>query len=204
MIDMEEKIIGGTLQMYLKYGIKSITMDDVASELGVSKKTIYQFVDNKDNLVQKATEFFAKVDQANIEQVVQNYPDTVEQLVQLCYYGSNVLNNLNPAVIRDLKKFHQSSWGYWVEYKNTFFYGIISSNINSGIDKGVYRDDFDIDIVTKFYLGQIEVIVDDQLFDPMKYRFDVICKQFLEYFIHGISTEKGIHEGKSHIEKIYR
>jgi len=192
IILMEEKIIGGALQLYLKYGIKSITMDDVARELGISKKTIYKIVKDKDDLVQKATEFFIAADKANIEQVVNSFSDVIEQMVQIGNYSCTVLKNLNPSVIYDMKKYHTETWNFFLNYKNTFFYEIIYNNITKGIKLGLYRSDIDVDIISKFYIGQIEVIIDDTIFPTPEYKFDILCREFLTYHMHGIATNKSI------------
>jgi len=189
---MNEKIISGALELYLKYGIKSITMDDVAKELGVSKKTIYQVVQDKADLVQKATEFFISIDKQNMANLVGQFDNIMEQMVQIGNYGCNVLKNLNPSVIYDLKKYYPATWQHFLEYKNTFFYEIIFDNIKSGIKAGLYRDNLNVDIISRFYIGQIEVIVDDNIFPPVKYRFEDLCKEFIKYHIHGIATPTGI------------
>lgn len=203
LLKMKEKIIGGSLQLYLKYGIKSITMDDVAKELGISKKTLYQFVNDKDDLVEKSTAFFIAVDKKNIQNVVKKHKQVVEQMAQLGSYCSNVLKNLNPSVIYDLRKYYSASWKNWINYKNTFFYDVIFNNIIRGVKQGVYRNDLNIDVITKFYIMQIEVIINDEVFSPMKYKFEEICKEFLRYHLHGICAPRGFKMIDSYIDNIY-
>ena len=201
---MEEKIIGGSLQLYLKYGIKSITMDDVARELCISKKTIYQFVTDKDELVEKATKFFIHADKKNIQEIVKNHKHVVEQMAQLGSYCSKVLKNLTPSVIYDLRKYYPECWNSWLSYKNTFFYEIIYSNIKKGVEQGLYRKDLNIDIIAKFYTMQIEVIINDEVFSPLKYKFEQICKEFLRYHLHGICAPRGFKMVDKYIDEIYK
>lgn len=188
------RLVAEALGLFLKYGIKSITMDDVSKELGISKKTLYQIVVDKEDLVNKATKYYTEKDRHTILNIVNSYSNAVEQLVQICNYSCNVLREMNPSVIYDLKKYHPDSWNVYLTYKNSFIYEVIFHNIKNGIEKGFYRADLNIDIICRFYVGQIETIINPDIFPTHQYKFENTCKEFLIYHIHGISTAEGIEQ----------
>ncbi|MBN4066049.1 TetR/AcrR family transcriptional regulator, partial [Candidatus Amoebophilus asiaticus] len=106
----KEQIIKESLSLFLKYGIKSITMDDVSRELGISKKTLYQVVSDKSELVDQTTKCFIENDRHAILDIINSYENVIEQLVQICNYCSDVLRNMNPAVIFDLNRYYPDVW----------------------------------------------------------------------------------------------
>lgn len=188
--------------LYLRYGIKSITMDDVAKELGISKKTLYQFIVDKEDLVNKATKYYIETDRHSILNIINTFTNVIDQLIRICNHSCTFLKEINPAVIYDLRKYHSQSWKMYLDYKNSFIYDVIYHNIQKGVEQNIYRSDLKIDIISRFYTGQIEVITNPIIFPANKFKFDEICKEFLIYHIQGISTEKGMLLLKDYLESV--
>ncbi|MBN4049768.1 TetR/AcrR family transcriptional regulator [Bacteroidales bacterium AH-315-N07] len=187
----KNSILTESLFLFVKYGIKSITMDDVARELQISKKTLYQIVEDKKDLVEKTTLLFTQRDRHALLSIVNEHKHVIDQLIYLCKQSSNLVRNQNPVFLFDLKRYYLNGWKIYREYKVTGYYNLIYHTIQKGIEEGFYRDNINLDIVSKFYISQIEMITNQDLFPSTKYIFENVMNEFLTCFIYGISTTKG-------------
>ena len=140
---MEEKdIIIKAGELFVKYGIKSMTMDDIAREMGVSKKTLYQFVENKKDLVKKVMSLHIHNQQDCICEMHSAEGNAIDKLMEIGAFVNQHMRSLHPSVIFDLKKYHPEAWGYLNKHKEEFIYTTIKSNLEEGMSEGLYREDF--------------------------------------------------------------
>lgn len=193
---MEEKfkdIIEKVLQLYLKYGIKSITMDDVASKLSISKKTLYQFVKDKADLVDKAVSHQLNIHRCEMQNLETKNLNAIDILIQASKFVGEQYQNINPSVSYDLQKYYPSSWNRIVEYRRNHIYENIQTNMLQGIEQGLYRSDLNVDIISYSYVLKMEEVFlrpDDDFLK--KYSSDEIFKTLFHYHIRGIANKKGI------------
>ncbi len=186
------KILSRTLEIYMKYGIKSVTMDDVARELGISKKTLYQYFDNKKDLVFKTVQYYIDLECESIVNIKKASDSAIDEMFSICHFFSQFLRERNPSLMLDMQKYHPESWELFKNHKQTFAYQHVVDNINAGIKEGMYRRDFDIDIVAKLYISRIEAIIDNQLFPYNKYPLMHVVLEMICYHIRGIATPAGM------------
>lgn len=178
--------------MFLRYGFKSISMDDIARELGVSKKTLYQYVDSKNDLVKQVMHRHIDKDLACIEGFVKTSKDAIEELMLIAAYILETLKKLNPKTIYELKKYYREIYDDWESFHKSHVYREIKENLNRGVVEGVYRSDFDTDIVARLYMGRSMAIMDDQLFDPKKYKLYDVFIEHIRLHFYGLVTTKGL------------
>ena len=181
-------------ELYMKYGIKSITMDDVARELGISKKTLYQYVSDKDDLVGKFVDNEIILRQEEICKCFRIGFNAVEELFEISLFMNKFIRDQNPATEYDLKKYYPHHFMKTVQARREGIYNYILLNLRKGIKEGLYRDNMNNEIIAKLYLWRSENTNINDLFTIEEFTSIKLFLELLSYHIRGIATEKGIVE----------
>lgn len=187
-----EEIILKVAQLYMKYGIRSVTMDDVARELGISKKTLYLHFKDKDELVQKVVENYTAQMFKEVEKSQEGKGNAIENLLYMSRSLSMMLKQVNTSVTYDLQKYYPQIWSKIVLSRRDHIFLQVKENMLQGIKEGLYRNDLDVEILAYLYLFRIE---NSQLFELMEeknFSFEDIFKAVFIYHIRGIANKKGI------------
>ena len=186
------KILEKVRELYTKYGIKSITMDDVSSELGISKKTLYQYVTDKDDLVGK---FIENEIELRFEQIYKCFKigfNAIEELFEISFFMNRMMRDQNPTTEYDLRKYYPHHFQKTVKARREGMYKYILQNLKKGKEEGLYRDDMDVEIIAKLYLSRSENNHFSELFTNEEFTSVRLFIEILTYHIRGIATEKGI------------
>lgn len=195
---MERKIYQVALEQFLKYGIRSVSMDDIAQQLGMSKKTIYNEVENKEALVERTLALYAEQKLEVIREINRLKKDAIHEIILVVNHVSFFLNAVSPVLIFDLKKYFNSQWDMIVSLQFEQIYQTLIQNISLGREEGLYRTDFDEDLICRFHVGQVLSIFDDFLFPQDRYAKDLLYKTLMDQFIRSIGTEKGYQKYKAY------
>ncbi|MGJ7030267.1 TetR/AcrR family transcriptional regulator [Niabella hirudinis] len=179
------------LQLFMQYGARSVSMDDIASAVGSSKKTIYQYYTDKDHLVGDAIEQILADNGTQCRTFHQISDNAVHEGFLAIGQTSELFRNMNPVLINDLKKYHPRVYKKFVDYKNEFIYEIIVENIRRGIGEGLYRDDFNIDIIAQFRVGSIDILFMPEFYGRLKEGLFHAQLEIFYFFLHGMATPKG-------------
>jgi len=179
------------MKLFLKYGVKSVSMDDIAKKLGVSKKTIYGMIENKKDLVYKVVVNFSKKEEQDILEITKNSTNAVEEMVNIGNYIFSFFRDMNPGLIYDLEKYHPAAWNYIEKDHLVFVQKIITENITKGQEAGLYRKNIHADIIARLYIGQSRVILDEEIFPVRKFHRSTLFTEFFSYHLNGITTDKG-------------
>jgi DNA-binding XRE family transcriptional regulator len=179
-------------ELYMTYGIKSITMDDVAKELGISKKTLYQYVTDKDDLVGKFIDNEIAMRQEEICNCFRNGLNAIEELFEISLYMNRLMRNQNPATEYDLKKYYPQHFQKTEKARREGIYEYILLNLKKGIKEGLYREEMNKEIIAKLYLSRAENTHLNELFTKEEFASIKIFIEILTYHVRGIATEKGI------------
>jgi len=177
--------------LFMKYGIRSVSMDDIAVQLGMSKKTIYQYFRDKDELVEAIVEQDVNETRSDCQLCLQNSSNAVEEVFLTMDKMVEHLRNMNPTILYDLHKFHFSAFRKFQEHKQTFLLEIIRVNLERGIAEGLYRPDINIDILSKYRLECMMIAFNMEVFPPHKYNIVDVTTALIENFIFGVVTPKG-------------
>ncbi|MCT4613908.1 MAG: TetR/AcrR family transcriptional regulator [Marinifilaceae bacterium] len=191
----KQKIIETSLEMFISYGIKSVTMDDIAKKNGISKKTLYLHFINKKDLVNKAMNFELENPRFSIKDVASTGLNSVEQFYEFYKFIIDMLKNSNSICLEyDLKKYYNEIWLSIKNARRDNFLEEIQNNLEQGIKDGLYREDIDINYIAKtivrFYLNLLgsenETYTETEIMSPTFHR--EICR----FHMYGICTDKGI------------
>ncbi len=188
---MKERIQQKARELFLKYGFKSVTMDEIASQSGISKKTIYQFFADKDELVEDVmqTELNSMRDECIRQR--EESQNAIEELIQDLESKMMTMEAMNPFIVFDLEKFYPQAFLVFKRHKDSFLLELIKRNIERGIEEGVYRNDFNVDIISKFRLESSFLIFNQDLYPNSKYSLMDTARELYYHFLYGIATEKG-------------
>jgi hypothetical protein len=189
--EKEIAIIEQVNQVYLKRGMKSVTMDDMAKELHISKKTLYKYVKNRAELVKKSTCFHVKKEQKLVEEIQSKNLNPIQETREIAGFIIDTLSKVNPVVHYDLEKYFPDSWELLNEYFSGFVYTSILTNLENGQKLGVYRDNFSAEIIAKIFISKLDAIFDASLFPPEKFTFAQVYIDFIQHHLYGIVSEKG-------------
>jgi len=191
-MDSTTTILESAAVLFKRYGVKSVTMDDVSRELGISKKTLYQHVENKADLIEKTMRVFIEQEKSMIRDIKKMSQDAVHELVMLTRMITQTLCEVPPNLTYDLQKYYRKCWDIMEDYNRTYIYSVIKDNIERGIKQGAYRQDVHPDIIAKIYAGKISIVVDEDLFPLRNYNKENLFRQYMSYHLHGIASSKGL------------
>ena len=188
---MKERIQQKARELFMRYGFRSVTMDEIAGQIGISKKTLYQFFEDKDSLVEAVMQAEMMYMQAQCKKQIQESENAIEEIFKDMDAMEPVMDALNPQIIFDLEKFYPKTYEKFKKHKNTFLLEIIKKNLQRGIQEEVYRDDIDIDIIARFRLESAFIAFHPDLFPYGKYSLLKVAGEIYHHYLHGIATPKG-------------
>jgi len=192
--------------MFFQHGIRTITMDDIATSLGISKKTIYQYYHDKSQLVKSFTETELKLQERDMQEIQKNSTDPVEEFLNIMTYLENFFNRVNPAVFYDLQKYHPQSWNSFKVFKEKYVIGFVEDNLKRGIQQELYRRDLKTKILARLRIEQVEMGFNATVFPQDKFNLTDVQLTLIDHFLHGIVTIKGyklIEKYKKETKKIF-
>jgi AcrR family transcriptional regulator len=175
-------------------------MDDVSRHMCLSKKTLYQYVSNKNDLVEKAVELMAAQNAFNCEEDMQSF-NAIEKHVRHYEKITTFLSELNPSFEYDLQKYYQKQWYKLMETRRSVLFEKMKSDIIQGIEEGFFRNNFDVEKVVLFNLIRIEGLKETDVLPQFNYKLIDVVQEFFNYHIYAISTPKGIEEYHKLMEK---
>ncbi|MDZ7743078.1 MAG: TetR/AcrR family transcriptional regulator [Bacteroidota bacterium] len=199
MNEKEKRIIRETEELYAKYGIKSVTMEDVASCLGISKKTLYQFVNDKNELVEKVVKNGIEDKLTEFRAIFSEEKNAIEELFELNLFIKQLFKEHNPAREYDLLKYYPELHREFRNVKRKNIYDAFKGNIEKGQRQGLYRKEVNAELMARLHVFRVENIAENDLFDRDEIISHDFCMEILQYHIRGIGTEKGL----KYLEKNY-
>ena len=188
--------------LFQQYGIKSVSMDDISRTLGISKKTLYTYVDSKDDLVNKVMKMYLSEDQSTCKFILTETNNSIEEIIQIANHVNERLAELNPSLIYDMIKYYPSIWNKFQQHKETFIYQMIYDNIENGKNQGLYMDDVNSEVIAKIYINKIEIFLENKVFPQSEYNLVEVYSEFIKYHIRGICSLKGHKVLNKHLKEL--
>lgn len=203
-----KRILNSSKDLFQKFGIRSITMDDIAHHLGISKKTIYQHFSDKDDIVTLAIKHYAAKQKSELLELKKNSKDAVELLIGVSRYVQKDLTHNTSALLFDLQKYHPKAWNIITEFKNGFLADYVQEVLNEGIGEGLFRRDIDVSVLARMRLEEITLSHSESVFPSERFGHVNVSSALLDHFVHAVCTEKGkrrykrIKEGNTNLKGI--
>jgi AcrR family transcriptional regulator len=190
-MEPKERILLKAEELFMQYGIRSVSMDDIANNLGMSKKTLYQYFADKDELVEGVVDGHINEVEGDCIQCRTNATDAIHEIFLTMEHIMEELSNMNPMLLYDLEKFHFKAYQRFKNYKDKFLLQIIRNNIEWGIKDELYRPDLNIDVLSKYRIESIMIPFNVAVFPPSKYNLAKTSEVMIENFTYGLATIKG-------------
>ena len=150
---IERDILSRSKRLFLRYGIRSVTMDDISKEMGISKKTLYQYVDNKADLNRRILYQTLQEEKAAQEKISEAAQDAIQEMIGIVKHVTKMLSLVPPSTLYDMQKYYRESWELMQEHNTDHVCDTILNNINRGREEGVYRTDFNPQFVARLFVG---------------------------------------------------
>lgn len=191
MDQRQQSILEGAIKLFKQYGLRSVSMDDVAGSLGMSKKTLYQFVENKDDLITRSLDYL--IQKTTIVEIEKNENlNAIDVLLEISRIVRAETVEINPVVKFDLYKYYPAIYYSTLSKKREMIYHDLLANYKKGVHQGLYRGDIDIDLVAKLYIKNLMEMHDPEYINaPLSKIFHVmfdthirsiVNKEGLEYY----------------------
>lgn len=190
-MEIQERIATKAHDLFLRYGIRSISMDEIASQLGISKKTIYQFYTDKDSLVESVVETMLADNENECFTTREKSENPVHEIFIAMTMVQDLLKVMNPTLVYDLQKYHPGAHKKLTDHQNKFLYRLIKENLEDGISQQLYRPDINVEIIARFRLATIFTMFNLDLFPTGKYNLAIVMEETTIHFLYGITTVKG-------------
>ena len=198
---IRENIITESIQLFMKYGLRSVTMDDIAKHLGMSKKTIYQHFKDKEEIIIKATKAVFDAEVKMMQDIEKGTENAVDHLFKQTLLIRERIKNTSSTTMYDMQKYYPKAWEKYKCFKQDVVYNSVIDNLRRGIKEGLFREDINPEILALIRIGQIELSFDKNVFPEKKYTLVEIHEQLFEHFTHGILSEKGLQLFKTYKKK---
>jgi AcrR family transcriptional regulator len=190
-MDNKERILIKSEELFMRYGIRSVSMDDIANNLGMSKKTLYQCFSDKDELVEAVVDLHINQIEDDCESCRIKASNAIHEIYITMEQIMEEFSNMNPLLLHDLEKFHFKAFQRFREHKDKFLLQVIRKNIEWGIKEELYRPDVNVEVMSKFRIESMMIPFNVTVFPPGKYNLAATSMMIIENFTYGLATIKG-------------
>ena len=188
---MQDRILNKARELMFQTGVKHVTMDDLANQLGISKKTIYQYFKDKDALVGSVVEFELANHALLCNQSMQAADNAVHEIFLLMTVIQEMFNRMNPLALFEIEKYYPLAFEKIKNHKDDYIFSMISANLEKGIAEGLYRKDVDVTILSRYRLETSLIPFNIHVFHPSKFDMLKVNLQIIEHFVYGVATLDG-------------
>jgi AcrR family transcriptional regulator len=188
---MQDRILNKARELMFQTGVKHVTMDDLATQLGISKKTIYQYFKDKDALVSSVVENDLAKHALICNQSMQIADNAVHEIFLLMTVLQELFSSMNPLTLFEIEKYYPLAFDKIKKHKDDFIFSMISANLEKGIAEGLYRKDVDVTILSRYRLETSLIPFNIHVFHPSKFDMLKVNLQIIEHFVYGVATLEG-------------
>ncbi len=201
-MDLKKKdILEQAHKLFMRLGIKSMTMDDVATHLRVSKKTLYEHFTDKNDMVEQVVAGVCKHHRTSIDAICAKGMNAIDENHEITNFIVGQIGGVHPSVQFDLQKYHPKAWAILDDTERTDIFRCVSTNLKKGVKDGLYREDLDVEVITRLYISRMDSTWDGRVFPAEEFNIkDVLWKHF-EYHIRGIASKKGLEYLEKKVKK---
>lgn len=191
IMEIQDRIAFKAHELFLKYGIRSVSMDEIATQLGISKKTIYQFYADKDALVDSVIDIVVNENASKCCMQKETSENPVHEVFVAMEMVREMLRTMNPTIVYDLEKYHPAAYKKLNDHKNKFLYKQITENLEKGIAMQLYRPDINVEVLARFRLASVFLLFSPDIFPPGRHDLSTVMEEVTIHFLYGITTPKG-------------
>lgn len=190
-MDLKERILTEADELFCKFGVKRITMDDIAKQLGMSKKTIYQHFKDKNELVYVLIQNMLDMQMKAMDANTAKAGNAVEEVFLVVTHLQQMLSKMNPMIFYDLQKYHPETWNLFKNFRYSYMKECLLKNMSWGVEEGYFRKELNFEIIAVLRIEQVDMIFNQIVFPPGKYMITDVMTEITEHYLYGLCTLKG-------------
>lgn len=203
-LEVKNRILTKSEELFMRYGFKSISMDEVARHCNISKKTIYQYFPDKDALVKEIMVRHMEQDNCMISAIGELKCTALEEILKISEYMKKDMAEIHPSVLFDLKKYHSSAYEVFEKHRDTNFIETVAKNLERGLEEGVYRSEIDVRVFSRLRVIEIEAMFNLDIFKDADLEIAKVQLYFIDHFVRGLVTTKGLKQWESISENLFK
>ena len=189
--DTGERIKQTAHGLFMQFGLRSVSMDDIANSLGISKKTIYQFYQDKDALVEDVIASIIEHNQFCCQKDREGSMNAIHEIFLAMDFMMEIFKSMNPSLVFDMQKYYPGAFLKFSEHKNNYLQGMIKTNILRGIEEELYREDLQVEILSRFRVESMMLPFNPDFQSKVKFNLAVIEEELILHFLFGMVSLKG-------------
>jgi AcrR family transcriptional regulator len=190
-LDTTERIKQEAHELFMQYGFRSVSMDDIANKLGMSKKTIYQFYADKEELITAVVSETIQQNQAGCNTDRKIAANAVHEIFLAIEMFMEMFSRMNPSLLFDMQKYHPQAFAKFQKHKNDFLYNVTRENIIRGIKEEVFRADVNIELAARFRLESMMFPFNPEFQNKVKLNMAEIHEELMMQYLFGLASPKG-------------
>ena len=187
--------------LYTRYGLKSVSMDDVARKVGISKKTLYQHFAKKEDLIKEVMQCNFEEDLEHFAASLNDSTDAIDEFLRNSRYFIREMRQISPTLFYDMQKYYGNIWLEQAKAHMSYFEKSMQDNIERGISEGLYRDDLIPSVISRIYQSTVMALLDTSIFPAHEISLDRIIQQKSLYHLYGIVTSAGRDRLLEHLDR---
>jgi TetR/AcrR family transcriptional regulator, cholesterol catabolism regulator len=189
--DTKVRIQKAAHDLVMQYGIRSVSMDDIAANLGMSKKTIYQYFKDKDELVEAVVDEVITTNQCACQQDIDKSENAVHEIFLVMEMMAEMFKTMNPSILHDMQKYHPTAFSKFKKHKNEFLYNVCTQNMLRGVQEELYRPELAVDILCRYRVETMFIPFNPEFQQSLKHSLAKIEEEILMHFLFGLVSQKG-------------
>ena len=200
-IETKQRIQLAAHHLVMQYGIRSVSMDDIASNLGMSKKTIYQYFKDKDELVEAVVDGVIDTNQCTCNTDRQKADNAVHEIFLVMDMMVEMFKTMNPSILFDMQKYHPSAYKKFQIHRNEYLYNVCRQNIERGINEELYRPEINVEILARYRVETMLTAFNPEFQRSVKQSLLKIEEEIITHYLFGLVSIKGYKLTLKYIEQ---
>lgn len=190
-LELKDKILKGAEELFMRFGVRSISMDDIARHLAVSKKTLYQHFADKEDLITLVSKSHLDRNMVEYDTIRIKSKNPIEELAMISVCMKKDMESLNPSLLYDLQKFHPKAWSVWTIFRDKYLHQSVVNTIKRGIEEGYVRPEVSAEILATIRIELVQMGFNPEIFPQDKFKLTEVQLQLFDHFVFGLVTDKG-------------
>ena len=200
-MELSERIVASAFDLFMKYGIRSVTMDQISQHLGISKRTLYETFTDKGQLVREGLDYFISIKRNEARETIKRSGNVIETIYILARKGEEMKQQINPLFFEDIRKYYPDVHASITTEGRYRDYSLTHDLLRKGIDNDLFRKGLDVELVNNFFHQVMNIVMNDEIFPKDRYTHEDIFRNIIMPYLIGISTDKGEQQIQKYFEK---
>ncbi|KPL14816.1 MAG: hypothetical protein AMS26_09345 [Bacteroides sp. SM23_62] len=190
-MQLRDRIVSVAFELFMKYGVRSVTMDQISRHLGISKRTLYEIFRDKNQLLRDGLDYYANIKRKDAKDLIRQSDNVIETIYKLARKGEEMKQQINPLFFEDIRKYHPDVHALITTDGRYRDYSLTYDLLSKGINDGIFKKGLDIGLVNNFFHEVMNIVMNEEIFPKDRYTHEDIFRNIIMPYLTGISTEKG-------------